>query len=55
MSTKVETNLFTRAKTWVSTISTDKQEMFLKLFILSSAAILGKFCFAHKHQLLTKF
>lgn len=41
MSTK-EANLLTRAKTWVSGISADKQEMFLKLFILTSAAILGK-------------
>jgi hypothetical protein len=41
MSTKEANNLLTRAKTWVTSISTEKQEMFLKLFILTSAAILG--------------
>jgi len=41
MSTKEANNLLTRAKTWVTSISTEKQEMFLKLFILTSAAILA--------------
>jgi len=40
MSTS-DTSLLTRAKTWVASISSDKQEMFLKLLILTSAAILA--------------
>jgi len=40
-TTSEANNYLVRIKTWVSGISSDKQEMFLKLFILTSAAILA--------------
>ena len=41
MTTSEANNYLVRIKTWVLGISSDKQEMFLKLIILTSAAILG--------------
>ena len=54
-TTSEANNYLVRIKTWVSGISSDKQEMFLKLFILTSAAILGNKNFCKNFKLSKLF